>query len=594
MLISLRLSNFVLVDSLNLKFENGLNILTGETGAGKSVIVGALDIILGSQLKGNVLYRQDKNASLEAVFKVDRQNAPLQALLSEHEIELEEDELFFAREILKQSSKDCVVTSSVSKSFINGRRVTNAIIRDFRRVLIDFHSQRDQSLLFQEYFQQQILDSYAKIEDLVQDFRCTLTKANTLKSELSKAIANENKMQEKIALYEYQLNEIESMGIKPGEDIEIENELELLSNAEEIIQTSREMEDVLYEQENSVFDSINLYRVRLSKFENDSPHIKLAIDELQNSLASLDGAVSELKTLKESIDLDREKLDLLRARLDSLNLIKNKYRGSLADVLGYYDEIKEKVDTFSSGKTKIQDMIGEYGFLLKTLHKQSKDLSKKRQISAGLLSAEIEKNIKKLAIPEGRFNIRVSENDITFQSIEDQVLALRNSYEKYDFERDALSYFTDTGINRLDFLFSANKGVDKQSIKKAVSGGELSRLLLTIKKILSDSVVSQTIIFDEIDSGIGGKTANILGEFISGIAKNHQVICITHLPQVASFADVHFFISKVITENKTTIQVEKIAQEKILSEIARMLSGQNTELAISHAKELVDKNKGFR
>lgn len=563
MIKSLGVENFIIVDKLNLDFGNGLQVLTGETGAGKSIIVGAISLILGSDIHSGMLLNDALHAKLEAVFSVDKDNKQFVKLLQKYDFDVSEDEVFFAKEIS---------TNLRSKSFINGRRVSKDIVKEFRDVLIDFHSQRDQQKLFDTDFQLEVLDIFGKLTNLRERFTSQYKKTEDKIKKLKKLQRSESELTEKINLYQYQIEEIEKIKPLIGEDVKLQAELNLLTNAEDILDISSRLEQEIYEKENSVYDTISSYISQLTKFKDDNKNIMEAVSYLQDSSANLGNSINSIREVQNVIEVDSSRLEYVQGRLTEINTLSVKYKRNIAEILEYRNSIQLQIDSYSSGKKEIVELNDEITKELILLNKLAQDLSDKRKSAAIYFEKEIVANINKLAIPDA--------------AIKFQFKTLENSFGN----EDSLSGFNETGKDAVDIYFSANKGVKLQPFRIAASGGELSRFLLAIKKILSDRLDRRTIIFDEIDSGIGGKTSELLAEFIHDIGKFHQVLCISHLPQIASYGDRHFSIEKISGSNNSEVKVKILDENERRVEIARMLSGSDTELALRHADELI-KNK---
>ena len=562
MIKSLSVENFIIVENLNLEFENGLQVLTGETGAGKSIIVGAINIILGSDIHSGMLLDDSLPSKLEVVFDIDNDNKKLIKLFDNYEIDISEGEAFFAKEI---------ATNLRSKSFINGRRVSKDIIKEFRVLLIDFHSQRDQQKLFDTDFQLEVLDIYGKLTNLREQFTSKYKETESKIKKLKKLQNTESELTEKIKLYQYQIDEIEKIDPVIGEDAKLQAELNLLTNAEDILNIATRLEQEIYEKENSVYDIISLYISQLAKFKNDNKNIDEAVNFLQDASANLDNSISSIREVQNIIEVDSSRLEYIQSRLTLLNNLSVKYKQSMKGIIEYRNNIQQQIDSYSSGKEEISDLNDEIVIDLEYINKLAEELSAKRKKAAGNFEKEIIINIKKLAIPD-------AEIEFKFSDIENSI----GISEK-------LSGLNETGKDAVDIYFSANKGVKLQPFRIAASGGELSRFLLAIKKILSDRLDRRTIIFDEIDSGIGGKTSELLAEFIHDIGKYHQVLCISHLPQIASYSDRHFSIEKISGSKSSEVKVKILDGNERKVEIARMLSGSDTELALQHAAELINK-----
>ncbi|MEA2095132.1 MAG: DNA repair protein RecN [Candidatus Cloacimonadota bacterium] len=562
MIKSLSVENFIIVENLNLEFENGLQVLTGETGAGKSIIVGAINIILGSDIHSGILLDDSLSSKLEAVFDIDIENRKLIELFDNYDIDISEGEAFFAKEI---------GTNLRSKSFINGRRVSKNIIKEFRTLLIDFHSQRDQQKLFDTDFQLEVLDIYGKLTQRREQFTSKYKETESKIKKLKKLQNSESELAEKIKLYRYQIDEIEKIDPAIGEDAKLQAELNLLTNAEDILNIATLLEQEIYEKENSVYDAISSYISQLARFKGDNKNIEEAVNFLQDASANLDNSISSIREVQNIIEVDSSRLEYIQSRLTLLNNLSVKYKQNMEGILEYRNSIQQQINSYSSGKEEIAELNDEILVDLNEINKLAKELSVKRKNAAVNFEKDIVTNINKLAIPDAGIEFKFNE--------------LENSVGT--FER--LSGLNETGKDAVDIFFSANKGVKLQPFRIAASGGELSRFLLAIKKILSDRLDKRTIIFDEIDSGIGGKTSELLAEFIHDIGKYHQVICISHLPQIASYSDRHFSIEKISGSKSSEVKVKILDENERRVEIARMLSGSDTELALQHAAELINK-----
>ncbi len=562
MIKSLSVENFIIVKNLSLEFENGLQVLTGETGAGKSIIVGAINLIFGSDIHTGMLLDDSLPSKLEAVFYIDSDNRKLIKLFKNYDIDISEGEVFFAKEI---------GTNLRSKSFINGRRVSKDIIKEFRTLLIDFHSQRDQQKLFDTDFQLEVLDIYGKLTKTREQFTSKYKEVESKIKKLKKLQNAEGELAEKIKLYQYQIDEIEKIEPVIGEDAKLQAELNLLTNAEDILNIATQLEQEIFEKENSVYDAISSYITQLTKFKDDNRNIKEAVSFLQDASANLDNSINCIREVQNIIEVDSSRLEYIQSRLTLLNNLSVKYKQNIEGILEYRNSIQQQIDSYSSGKEEIIELNDEILVDLENINKLAEELSAKRKNAAFNFEKEIVINIHKLAIPDAK--------------IEFKFKMLENSFGT----TDRLSGVNETGKDAVDIYFSANKGVKLQPFRIAASGGELSRFLLAIKKILSDRLQRRTIIFDEIDSGIGGKTSELLAEFIHDIGKYHQVLCISHLPQIASYSDRHFSIEKISGSISSEVNVKILDENERKVEIARMLSGSDTELALRHAAELINK-----
>lgn len=557
MISSVKIENFVIVDQLEIDFQSGLIALTGETGAGKSVLVGAIDSVFGGKVKPGSLFDDSQPAAIELTVEIDRRNQKLQSILQENNIETEDNEIFFRKEIKRNLQ---------ARYFLNGRRISRQLIKEFRDLLLDFHSQRDQQKLFDNNYQLDVIDAFGELTELRQEYvelySETLAKFNALEQ----LEEQEKKDEDRIKLYEFQLNEINGLKLTEGEDEKIQAELNLLQNSQEIINNSNLLEKQIYEDENSVYDNVNYYLTKFRNFTEADSHIKKAVEHLESCLVNLDEAVSEIQSLLNSITVDEARQTELETRMNEINRVKQKYKLNIPEILAYAEQMAGEMQNFSSHKEKIKQLKIELKQQENVLHKKADDLSLKRKTVALKLEKEIKRNIKALAIPQADLKIIFTEPD---------------SGSKY------LSGLNQTGKDEVEIYFTANTGIKVQPLKYAASGGELSRFLLVTKKILTDKLENKTIIFDEIDAGIGGKTAKLLGEFIHEISKYNQILCITHLAQIAVFAQQHYSIVKENKQGKISILISLLQEKQRKAEIARMMSGSESELALKYAEEIM-------
>lgn len=562
MINQIKLSNFIIVKSLTVNFEHGLQILTGETGAGKSILIGAVDIIFGAPVNSGVLFDENKPALLEATFSINDENKRFIKLLQEHDVDMSEPDVTFSRQI---------ETDLRTRSFINGRRLSRQIIKDFRQALIDYHSQRDQIKLFDTAYQREILDSFGNLEEIREKYAELYHKVRSDIDKLRRMEQDEKEQKERIKLYEYQAQELEEAELREGEDEELQSELSLLNNAEEILNDAANFEQTVYENENSVFDILSSYIHKLTQYEDSNQHIGNTKKSLEDAVASLEDSINEIRAVMDIIEVDSSRIEQVEERLNLINSLKAKYKISIPEMISYHEEIKEKIENYSSAKDGIILLQRAIESQIEEMNKQAEQLSVKRKKAALKFAAEIKKAISRLAIPDAEVELRF------FQL---------NSSSK-----DRLENLDETGKDEVEIYFSANKGVKMQPLKIVASGGELSRFLLSIKKILSNKLDQKTIILDEIDAGIGGRTAELLGDFIHEIGKFHQVICITHLPQIATYADRHFSITKTTKQGQPEIWVKELDTKEKREEIARMLAGSDSDIALQHAEEILIKKK---
>jgi len=561
MLNQLRLRNFVLADRVQIDFADGLTALTGETGAGKSVVAGALALIMGDAVRGDVLLDPARPAVIEAVFGLNDANPAIAELCARHEIDTADGELFFSKEIPPQGA---------ARSFLNGRRVTGAIVRDFRDALIDFTSQREQMLLFSRGEQLLYLDTFGDLLPQREQYHGLYTRLLYLRRQLNdlrRAAADQRARRE---LLQYQAEELDALALSPGEDEELESEFNRLSHAEEILTLAAEAEQELYESDFAAVSRLRRHVNALHPFATDCRACGEAHQALTEALVALDEAVSGLRRVPDEVAVDRERLDAVQQRLDTLNRIKQKYRRNLPQLLEYRQTIGEELAGAAAQDGRIGQLAAEADEVLRGLAQSAAALSAARRQAAGAFCAALDDNLHQLAMPQARCAVR-------FDAVESPEIV------------DGGSAYGAQGAEEVELLIATHPTAAPQSLKNVASGGELSRILLSIKQMLTGREHARTIIFDEIDAGIGGRTADVLGEFIARIAKTHQVLCITHLPQVAAYAKNQYAIQKTVDEVETRIKVNRLTNTQRKEEIARMLAGSDSALALQHAEEILAK-----
>lgn len=562
MLTELYLKNYLMLQETRLSFDKGLNVITGETGAGKSILVGSISLIFGDNLPGIEAFDKDQPIYLEATFNT-QDSVELNDFLSKNAIETE-TELIVAREI-NQSGK--------SSYFINGRKTGAAFIRELKRYLIDFHHQRDQQLLLSSSYQLDLLDAYAGLlpfrESYASQFREVKSTLKTLQ-ELKAKAKNQKELSD---LYRFQYEELENAKLHIKEDVELQNEYELLSRSLEITELCDEITTDLLEKDNSVFDLVNGHLSKLKRYQHLSSEIKVCVENLEQALEDLQETANLLSNYRDNLDYDAQRLENIQARLDLLNSLIHKHKvRSIEELLILFEERSAQIAAQDKSEKEIAALEKQLENTYSLLKIKGAELSLKRQKAALQLSQQLQTSIRALSIPEGILEIRIDKK------AEDNFLM-----------SDYFFAVTECGEDTVEFLFSANPGFEKKSLSSVVSGGELSRILLAIKQVLAERLEPKLIILDEIESGIGGKTAENVADFIALLSQRQQILCITHLAQIAARADKHLAIEKFTHAEKTLVALHELNSEERLKEIARMLSGSLSAKALAHAAELLDK-----
>lgn len=563
MLTELFLQNYILIPELRLRFERGMSVITGETGAGKSILVGALNLVFGKSSIQQIAFDPRKDVYLEVTFNISHKHDQVTAYLESIGVSVTEDELVGAREI---------TTSGKSTSFLNGRKTSLSVLKELHDLLIDFHHQRDQQNLLSPSFQMDLLDNFGNLMPLRTSFRDAFTNLKDLLKLRQELQEEQERNRQLCELYRFQSEELASAQLKSGEDAELEQEFNLLSHSEEIIALAKEVYQSFYEQDNSLYDTLSGSLTQIRRYSDLSSSIVELCTGLETCVSNLQDASSRLRSLQEQIASDPARLEEIRLRLDLINSLKAKYKkAGISELLEYLEQINSFIATQDTGNDQLQALDNEISRLFAEVKKQADKLTAQRSKVAVRLAEDIVKNVRQLSIPKAQFEIKIDK-----KSSEEILLT------------DLGKAWSDTGQDVVEYRFSANPGSPVQPLKAIVSGGELSRILLASKQSLASVMPPRTIILDEVDVGIGGKTAGALADFIHKLGHDFQVICITHLARIAAAADSHVVIEKQVRKDHTSISVETLSGEARTNEIARMLSGHITDLSLQHARELLN------
>ncbi|MFH1196147.1 MAG: DNA repair protein RecN [bacterium] len=569
MLTTLQIKDYALIEGIEVHFEKGLNIITGETGAGKSIIVDALGLLLGERASTEVVRKGSQKAVVEGIFDVSG-NKRIKALLNENEIE-ESDEFIIRREITLKGSNRC---------FINDSPVTLNLIKSAGDLLVDLHGQHDHQSLLRNETHIDMLDEFADVEEELSIFRKSRNEIHKLRSELNDLRGRENLFKEKKDIYTYQIKEIDAVSPKEKEDEEIENDLKILENSERLLELTSGVYDQLYDNENSVMDLLGIVRNKLE----DLGKIDKIFFEKGSECAAIITSVGELsdflRAYKNKIDLEPETLEQLRERLGSVNLLKKKYGGSLHAVINHRMRIGSEMDMIENFSDRITEINSKIEELRKEAGITAKQLSIKRKKAAKEIESEVVKVLAELGIPDGRFSAKIINESA--EPGDENFIYLDSKRVKHN----------PSGIDEVEFLISTNTGEDVKPLVKVASGGEISRIMLSLKSVLAKNDRLPLLIFDEIDSGISGRIAQKVGHTLKSLAAFHQIISITHLPQIAGLADNHFTVEKHETDGRVVSSIRKLKEKERVEEVARLMSGEEiSESSLKGARELMGLKK---
>ncbi|QUH26634.1 DNA repair protein RecN [Serpentinicella alkaliphila] len=557
MLLELEITNFALIDNLKVEFQRGLNILTGETGAGKSIIIDALNMVVGDRADREFVRTGSNKCRIQAIFSLNH-TEDLLNILNDNGIDLEDDTLIINREIH-------VNGRSVSR--INGVIVNQSFLKLVAEYLIDIHGQHEHQSLMNSTNHIHMLDAFGsnKISKLLREYKEKYKSFLDAKKELNSICNNIQERERQIELLKYQINEIDSSKLKVGEDEELEKEINILSNSERIISVVQGACNDLYNGSQYIpaIDLVSRNLKPLLNISSINEVLKGFYNTIEEIQIKIDDVVREMRAYLQQIDHDPTILESLESRLNLINNLKRKYGNTIKEIIDYRNKINNELEDFVNSEVRINKLEG----MINKLEIELKDISVKLSTERKLIAVSFENGLqdvlKTLNMNRVTFTIRFEES---------------------------LDY-TPYGIDKVEFLISTNIGEPLKSLTKVASGGEISRIMLAFKTILANVDKVDTLIFDEIDTGISGNTAQIVGEKLREIAEKHQIICITHLPQIASMANEHFLIEKNVVVDNTKTTVTRLTSKERVNEIGRLLGGELTDLTLKHAKEMITKAK---
>jgi DNA repair protein RecN (Recombination protein N) len=573
MLSELRIENFAIIDKLALDFSSGLNIFTGETGAGKSIIMDALEMLLGGRAETSVLRANSDRASVEGTFKLTTANksATLEILKREDLLD-DENYVTLAREVRREGR---------STARINGRTVNVTLLREIGAYLVDIHGQTEHLSLLDVRAHLGLLDRFSNVENLQAAYRQTYTRLQTLRRELDELRRAQTDSQRRIEMFTFQAEEIESARLTPGEDEELRQERDKLANAEALAASAQEALGLLDEgspETPAITDQLGQAAAALSLLARiDSTQAELAA-RADSLLENLSDISHDLRDYLETIEYNPKRLNEVEERLDLMHRLMRKYGGSLETVIAFGAKARADLETISTAAEKIDILQTQEAALLTELAARGQALSEKRQKAAQTLAKGIETELADLKMEQARFSV-------DFQTKPDvNGLPIR---------KDQRVGFDASGFDRVEFLVAPNPGEGLKPLAKIASGGETSRLMLALKNVLAKADQVPTLVFDEIDQGIGGRIGQVVGLKLWTLGQSHQVLCITHLPQLAAFGDQHFRVEKNIQNGRTSTSVARLDGDDRMLELAQML-GEVGEGTLRSANELLQSTQGLR
>lgn len=564
MLSLLKIKNIALIDELELEFFKGLNLLTGETGSGKSIIVDSLGALTGERVSSELIKDGAPKAQIEGLFSVAA-NDDLQREFDESGIELDESgapEIIVRRELS---------VSGKNRIFVNNQLVTQNFLKKIGAFLVDIHGQGEQATLFNPSAHLEILDEYAGLKNPRAQVAAKYAELARVQGELKHLREDEAQKLQLLDILQFQVDEIKKAGLQAGEDVQLEEEKRRLNNVEKLSTLSDESYALLYENEEATVTTLEKVSRRITELSEFEATFREYTEGLQSAQAVLEDLAMAVRDFRNHLEFSPERLEEIESRLAEISRLKRKYGGSLDSVLQHFRESEERLKNIETVELREAELRKKLQQTRAEFLTAAREIHEARLRAARKFEREIEANLKAVALEKARFEVRIDAP--TDADLPDENSAAR---------------FSAKGFDRVEFYFSANVGEAVKPMAKVASGGEASRLMLILKTTAKLSENPKTAVFDEIDAGIGGRVAESVGLKLKELAKNHQVLCVTHQPQVAALADRHFLVIKEMAENKTKIRVELLKEKEKIEELARMLTGaQITDTARKHAKEML-------
>ncbi len=564
MLQELSISNFAIIDDLRISFSGGLTILSGETGAGKSIIINAVNLLLGSRAMATLIRSGQESAELEALFHIKDQPGIVQIMKKNG---YDPAEGLLIRRIISRKDRHRI--------YINGRLATIGLLNLITENLASISGQHVHQGLLKEEQQLAIIDQFGGLmSDRNSVYQCFHEIVPLIRN-LNDMKAKKDRQTEHIQLLEFQKKEIREAGLTPGEDAELEQERIRLKNSEALFQTARDSIEMLYDSQGAVVEQLSQVKTNLEKAALIDPLLGSSAKRISEMTFNVEDIAEELRNYLKKIEMDESRLGDVEDRLDVINKLNRKYGGSMDAVFLRLESIEQELSNLESLAEDISDAEKRLSILHNNLVELTTILSQKRKKAAKILAESVEKELASLKMPQTKFQV-------SFRTVPADI-----SNDPYLTVETNVAY--ETGIDQIVFLIAPNVGEPLKPLSNIVSGGELSRVVLALKAILAQTEAVETIVFDEVDAGIGGGVAEVVGKKLAALAKRHQIICITHLPQIAKFGDHHFIISKHVSEGRTKTSINCLSISERIIEIARMLGGEKiTQATLDHAREMLN------
>lgn len=564
MLRSLYLKNYTLADELTVSFGDGLSIITGETGAGKSVIIGALNLLVGERASPDLIRTGETKAIIEATFDISKL-PDVKKWLRKNEFD-EAEQLIIRREISKQSA---------ARAFINDSPATLSSLKEIGDLLIDLHGQHEHQSLLQPERHRSFLDNYAGAEKELSLYSVKYDEYIKLQKEIAELSRQKDSWTKERDFLDFQRNDIATIDPKEGEDEKIDSELKILENAEELAELASTLHTNLIEDDGSIYSRLTDAKVTLEQLAKIDSRFSDSLKEVTTMISVVKELSNESSSYSESVEFSPARLSELRNRGMALTRIKKKYGPSLSDVIALYKDLESKLGPEGNIEEVIQAKKEDLIEVRKEMSSLGIKLSEKRKKAAEKFEKEILASLKELGMEQSQFKVSI-----------DEVPSSDEGKPFVEIEKKKLFAFSH-GIDTIEFFISNNKGEELKPLARVASGGEISRVMLAMKSALSAADAIPVLVFDEIDTGISGRIAQKVGKAMKELSKEHQILSITHLSQIAAFADTHYLVEKATTKSSTTTAIRTLAEQEHIEEVARLIAGETvTKESLVAAKAL--------
>ena len=563
MLRELFIKNYALIDEINVKFDPCLTILSGETGAGKSIIVGALGLILGQKAKTSMIKKGEQSCTVEGRFYKTKEH-PVWELLKNRGIETEDDDIVIRRTI---------TASGNSKSFVNGFQVSIKDLQEITSVLIDIHGQHEHQLLLNTKTHLQLLDKYGHLDNDYFQYKESYDRYTSLKKKLLQLEIDEHEKERRIDMLSFAIKEIEEAELKEGEEATLEQEYKVQKNYEQIVSAVSESYQFIFGSDNSIIEKLDRAIENLNRVKDFLGSNSNWIEALENARILIEETAYSARDFLESIEYEPRKIDEILYRLEKIKRLKKKYGETVAEILEYKEKCERELMSLEKRDEEINKVKDEIEKEKKRMTKFATALSARRRVAARTLEDSIQMELSFLSMDKTRFKV-----NFKYKESEDGEVEIESKRYKLSSE----------GLDNVEFLIATNVGQPLMPLKNVASGGELSRIMLAIKTVLGSVDPVNTFVFDEIDVGIGGKVAWAVGNRLKELSKNKQILCITHQAQIASRGDLNLKVEKYVVGDATVTTVKYLEGKEKVEEVARMISGKTiTEAAIKQAEEML-------